>query len=55
MIKMNKKADMMWDKIGGWVYILILLIVLLTVLFIFRDQIFRGIAKVGDMLTFGGD
>ena len=51
---MNKKGEGMWDRLGGWVFVIILLVVLLIVIFFFRGQIFNGIEKIGDLLTFGG-
>jgi glycopeptide antibiotics resistance protein len=53
---MDKKSqEDMWGTLGKWIFILALLVVLLIVLFIFRDQIYKGIQKIGDMLSFGGD
>lgn len=54
MKKFNKKGDGMWDKLGNWIYVIILLVVLLIVLFFFRDQIFNGVEKIGNLLNFGG-
>jgi glycopeptide antibiotics resistance protein len=54
MKNFNKKGDEMWDKLGNWIFVIILLIVLLIVLFFFRDHIFKGVEKIGNLLNFGG-
>jgi len=50
----NKKADDLWEKLGNWIFVIIILVVLLIVIFFFRDQIFKGIQRVADILNFGG-
>lgn len=52
---LGKKAqDITWSTIGKWVLILMAIIVIVLIIYIFRDKMLEMIRKLGDLLAFGG-
>jgi hypothetical protein len=51
---MNKKAEIVWDKMGVWILLIILLIILLLIVGDQNDRISDILDKLRTVLRFGG-
>lgn len=52
--KMNKKADFMWESLAKLLIALMVLFFILAMLWLAKDKIALQIAKLGNILRFGG-
>lgn len=54
MVQTMKQGELMWDKLGMWILLLIFLIIILVIVFKQEDQIMNAIKSLGVALRFGG-
>lgn len=53
-MKIDKKAELVWDQMGIWILLIILLILLLLIVGDQKDRIFDILDKLKTIVRFGG-
>ena len=53
MMKDKKGQEMMWNQVGGWVWILLAAALILLITFVWRDQLMALLGQVWEFLKFG--
>ena len=54
MWSINKKAEIVWDKLGKWILLLVLLVLLLLLVYSQKENMAKIVESIKIVFRFGG-